>query len=101
MPQNTGRDAKIFCSKVEEKEGNLYFWIQDEKTEEKWVFYTSVEEEEMDIYYARDHALFIPQTHLDDVKLQRMSGKYQEFLQDRAREEAKEKFRASKLKRKK
>ena len=101
MPQNTGRDAMIFCSKVDEKEGNLYFWILDEMTEEEWVFYTSVEEEEMDIYYARDHVLFIPQTHLDEVKLQRMSDKYQAFIQDRARDEAKEKFRASKSKRKK
>ncbi len=73
----------IWCRQVKESEGRLYFWILDEKTEDEWVFYTSVEEE-MEIYFAQNNVLFRPQTHLDNVKLLRMSEQYQEFLQSKS-----------------
>ncbi|UTT41565.1 hypothetical protein [Exiguobacterium aurantiacum] len=101
MKRNTGRNSKIVCRKVEEKEGKLYFWIRDEETDHEWVFYTSIEQEDIDVYCARDDSCFMPDTDLDKMKLLRMIEQYQLFIQDKARREAQGKLLAGKQERSK
>lgn len=94
------RNSQIWCRKVKEQGENIHFWICDEETGQEWEFYTSVNPDEMDIYNKTDDTRFVILTPLDKAKLERMSEQYSLFLQDKVRQEEKEKAKARKLKRK-